>query len=90
MKITLFKKRWESPVAWATEDTEKLIGEIEYRMIFDFKNGLRFSVTSGNINSCTRGPLKCLFHVLEHEAVGMGKYCRLKDRVRIIGVWNRL
>lgn len=90
MRITLFKKHWESPVAWATEKTPIINGGIWYCLIFDFKNWLRFSCTSGNITACTRGPLKCIFHVLEHEGVGMAKYDRLKERVRENGLWNRL
>lgn len=91
MKKVLFKKEWTSPVAWASsKNPEKLEGYIEYVMWFDFKQGLRFSVSVPNYSSCTRSPFKCLFRALEHSDVGMGKYCRLKDRTRDLGLWKKL
>lgn len=91
LKKVLFKKDWESPVAWASsKNPEKLNGYIEYVMWFDFKQGLRFSASVPNVSYCTRSPLKCLFRVLEHESVGMGKYQRLKERTRDLNLWKHL
>lgn len=91
MRITLFRKEWISPIAWASsKNPEKLEGYIEYIMWFDFKKGLRFSTTVPNYSSCTRSPLKCIFNALEHSDVGMGKYQRLKERTRDLDLWKKL
>ncbi len=91
LKITLFKKEWTSPIAWASsKNPEKLEGYIEYIMWFDFKDWLRFSVSVPNYSTCTRNPFKCLFNVIEHSDVGMGKYQRLKERTRKLGMWKKL
>lgn len=88
---TLFEMKWFSPVAWASsKNPEKLEGYIEYMMHFDFKQGLRFSVSVPNYSYCTRSPFKCLLGVLEHESVGMGKYQRLKERTRDLNLWKSL
>lgn len=91
MTITLFKKIWTSPIAWASsKNPERLEGYIEYQMHFDLKQWLRFSATVPNYSSCTRSPFKCLFNVIEHSSVGMGKYQRLKERTRKLGMWQKL
>ena len=91
MKITLFKKEWGSPVAWASsKNPERVEGYIEYIMWFDFKDGLRFSATVPNYSTCTRNPFRCLFNAMEHSSVGMGKYQRLKERNRKLGFWQKL
>lgn len=91
MKKVLFYKEWISPIAWAySGNPERLEGYIEYAMWFDFKQGLRFSVSVPNYSICTRSPFKCLFIALERSDVGMGKYNRLKDRTRDLGLWRKL
>lgn len=90
MTKTIFEKQWTSPVAWGVEGTPRIEGYIKYQVHFDFKNGLRFSITVPNYGYCTRSPLKCIFGALEHSSVGMGKYCRLKDRVRSLDLWRKL
>jgi hypothetical protein len=91
LKITLFKKEWTSPVAWASnKNPEKIEGYIEYKMHFDFKQWLRFSISIPNYTYCTRNPFKCLFAALEYSDVGMGKYQRLKERTRKLDMWRKL
>lgn len=91
MKITIFEKTWTSPVAWASsKNPERLEGYIKYQLHFDLKQWLRFSASVPNYSSCTRSPIKCLFNVIEHSDVGMGKYQRLKERTRKLGMWQKL
>lgn len=90
MTKTIFKKQWTSPVAWGVNGTPKIEGYIEYKMHFDFREGLRFSISIPNYGCCTRNPFKCLFLALEYADVGMGKYCRLKDHVRNLDLWKKL
>ena len=86
----LFKSEFESPVDWVVEGTLKVEGYIIYKLHFDFKEGLRFSLTIPNHAICTKNPFKCLFIGLESMIIGYGKYCRLKDRVRNIDAWKHL
>lgn len=91
MRVNLFYKEWTSPVAWANDkNPEKVEGYIEYNMYFDFKQGLRFSISVPNYSYCTRSPFKCIFSALKHSDVGMGKYQRLKERTRKLGMWQKL
>ena len=86
MKLTLFKKHWDSPVAF---EGPPIQGLLEYKLIVDWR-GPRFTMTAGNISACTRGPLACIMHVLEHESVGMAKYDRLKEHLRDLKMWNTI
>ena len=90
MTKTIFKKQWTSPVAWGVDNTPKIEGYIRYQVHFSVKKGLWFSITIPNYACSTRSPLECIFNALEHSSVGMGKYCRLKDRVRYLDLWRKL
>lgn len=87
-KKVLFYKEAESPLAWICDRKAKT--KIEVIMWFDFKEGLRFSVGSGNITSCERNIFKAIWRVLEHESIGMAKYDCLKEYTRSKGLWKRL
>lgn len=63
---------------------------LELVMVFDFKEGLRFTCSVPNYSSCQRNPFKAIFRVLEHENVGNIKYQILKDEVRKQGLHRSL
>ena len=83
-KKVLFYKEAESPLAWRSDRKAKT--KIEAIMWFDFKEGLRFSVTAGNISSCERN----IFKAIWRESIGMAKYDCLKEDTRSKGLWKKL
>lgn len=89
---TLFEKHFKFQTAYGiSEDpNSRLEGYIKYQMHFDFKEGLRFSVSVPDSAFCTRSPFKCLFQMLEKQIVGNGKYQRLKEDCRAKGFWKSL
>ena len=87
-KKVLFYKEAESPLAWRCD--RKVRTKIEVIMWFGFKEGLRFSITAGNVSSCERNIFKAIWKVLEHESIGMAKYDCLKEDVRLKGLWKKL
>lgn len=84
----LFSKDAESPLAWRNDRKAKT--HIELALYFDFKEGMRFTASAGNVSWCCRNPFKALFRVLEHESIGMAKYDNLKDDTRRKGLWQKL
>lgn len=89
---TLFKKDFDFVTAYGSCDDErsKMKGYIEFKMYFDFKEGLRFSVAVPNYAYCSKNPFKALFNVLEKQVVGNSKYQRLKADCRDKGYWQHL
>ena len=63
---------------------------IEFIMWFDFKEGLRFSVSLPNVSACYRNPFKAFMWVLEHENVKGMKYDDLKYNMRSKGLHRNL
>ena len=87
MRKRLFYKRFYYPIAY----TGELIADyIEVVMYFDFKEGLRFSVSTANFGSCDRNIFKAFTIVLEKATVGYGKYQILKYDCRNKGFWKQL
>ena len=89
---TLFENHFNFLTAYGSwdDDHSKMEGYIEFKMHFDFKEGLRFSVAVPDYGYCTRNPFKALFNVLETQIVGNGKYQRLKADCRDKGYWQHL
>lgn len=87
---TIYYKEYESPIAWGYKPEHKVKSYIRIQSHFDFKEGLRFSVTVPNVAYCHRNPFKALLRALEHESIGMGKYNRLKEDTRSCGLWKKL
>lgn len=90
MDKIIYKKHWTSSVVWATEGTLEIEGYIEYRMHFSLREGIWFSISIPNYGCGSKNPLECIFKALKHSSVGMGKYCRLKEHIRYLGVWKNL
>ncbi len=89
-KKILFYQRWFYPVDWGSDSTPKIESYIEYTMWFDFKQGLRFSLSVPNYTMCTRNPFKCMFIVLEYLTEKASNYTRLEGRIRELDVWRSL
>lgn len=89
---TLFEKQFDFITAYGSWDDgySKMKGYIEFKMHFDLKEGLRFSVAVPNYGYCSKNPFKALFNVLETQIVGNGKYQRLKADCRNKGFWTKL
>jgi hypothetical protein len=86
----LFEKDYESPIAYGYKKEHKVKTQIEVIMYFDFKEGLRFSVKSGNVSNCSKNIFKAFIRTLEHESIGMAKYDQMKYDARKCGIYNRL
>lgn len=85
----LLRKEYKSPVQYDCTNTD-VESYVEICLHFDFKEGLRFSVSVPNMGYCSRNPFTAVLRVLEHESIGMAKYNRLKEDVRAKGFWKKL
>ena len=90
IKKVLFKKEYESPIAYGYKAEHKVKTYIEVIMWFDFKEGLRFSVGVANVSFCYKNPFKAFIRVLEHQSIGMQKYQQMKEDSRKAGVYKKL
>lgn len=84
---TLYRREYTTPTAY---NFDKINASFEIKLHFDFKEGLRFSVSAPNIGVCRRNPFAAIFEVMEHQSVGYCKYQRLKDDCRALGFWQHL
>lgn len=87
---TLYYKEYDSPVAYGYKPEHRVKSYVKLEMYFDFKRGLRFSVTVPNCGFCYRNPLKAIYRALEHESIGMAKYNKMKDDIRACGLYKSL
>jgi hypothetical protein len=87
IKKELYYKDFTYPIAYSGNVME---GYIEVMMYFDFKEGLRFSVSVPDYSCCERNIFKAFVRVVEHCFVGYGKYQILKDDCREKGFWKKL
>ena len=90
IKKTLFRKEYKSPVAWGYKKEHEIIGYVEYNLWFDFKEGLRFSVSVPNSSFCSNNPFECLLRMVEQQNVGMLKYDEIKYLSRRQGIYKKL
>lgn len=90
IKKVLFEKDYDSPIAYGYKEEHKVKTKTKVIMYFDFKEGLRFSVQSGNFACCKRNIFKAFVRALEHESIGMAKYDQMKCDTRNCGIYNRL
>lgn len=87
IKKILFKKDFEFYGAFT--DGVKT-GYYEVDLIFDFKDGLRFSCQFPDFSCRERNIFKAILRCLEHAIVGYGKYQDLKEKVREKGLHKQL
>ena len=87
MRKQLFYKKFCYPIAYTGE---LMTDYIEVAMHFDFKEGLRFSVSTSNFSCCDRNIFKAFTRTLEIATVGYNKYQILKYDCRDKGFWKLL
>ncbi len=90
MRITIFKKKFISPVAWGVLDEENIQGEIGFYFHWERGYSFWFSIVVPNKSFGGKNPFKVISEAIESQSVGMGKYDRLKDKLRATGIWKRL
>ena len=88
-KKVLFRRDYEfKGQYWSGCDKGKSYCELV--LVFDFKEGLRFTASVPNMSSCRRNPFKALLTVIEHENVKGEKYDDLKYNMRKKGLHRSL
>lgn len=88
-KKTLLKRNYTFKGGyWSKEEKGKSYCELV--LVFDFKEGLRFTASVPDMSSCERNPFKALMRVLEHENVKGMKYDDLKYNIRSKGLHRQL
>lgn len=85
---TLFEKEYISKTSKFQGD--KIKTYIKIQVHFDFKEGLRYSVSVPNCSFCKRKLKDALMWALEHESIGMQKYNRLKEICDNKNLWNKI
>jgi len=89
MRILLYKKEYNSFIAWAVEEYEKVYSYITIELVAT-KKGIFFSVHTPNKSFNYINPFTAIFKAIECESIGMQKYTALKERVREIKQWQKL
>ncbi|MCD2345792.1 hypothetical protein [Clostridium guangxiense] len=90
IKKVLFCKEYESPIAYGYKKEHRVKTYIKVILCFDFREGLRFTVSVANMSFCHRNPFKAFIRVLEHESIGMAKYQQMKEDTRKCGLYKKL
>lgn len=89
MKFKLYGMYFTEQTAWSVSGDDLEL-YIEINLHASFKRGVFFAVSVANKSFCHINPFKALLMALESETVGMGKYDKLKERVRDLGLWQKL
>ena len=89
MKFKLYGVYFTEQTAWSASGDDLAL-YIEINLHASFKRGVFFAVNVANKSFCSANPFKALIMALESETVGMGKYDKLKERVRDLGLWQKL
>jgi len=89
-KKVLFYEEYESPIRYGYKLEHRVKTYIAFTMYFDFKEGLRFTVSVSNAAFCYRNPFKSFIKALEYKGIGMAKYNRLKEDMNRSDLWNKL
>jgi hypothetical protein len=90
MKKALYYKEYYSPVAYGYKPDHKVKSYFKFIMVFDLKEGLRFTACVPNFSYCCRNPIRTVLRVLEHESIGMAKYNKIKEDTRACGLYKKL
>lgn len=69
---------------------QKIKSYIRVERHFDFKDGLRYSVTVPNFTCCEKKLKDAILRVIEHESIGMSKYNGIKELIDNKKLWNKL
>lgn len=84
---TLYYKTFSFLISYNGEPIEDYI---KFEMHFDFKEGLRFTISTSNMSICRRKPKKALFEMLEKQIIGYDRYQILKEDCINEGLWRQL
>jgi hypothetical protein len=90
LKKVLYYKEYESHIVYGYDEQHKVKTHIEVAVLFDFKEGLRFSVGVANTSFCCRNIFKAFIKILEHESIGMQKYKQMKEDAKYSGLYGKL
>jgi len=90
MNFRLFQKNITSPTAWGICKDDNVSTSISIDLCITRTSLFHFIASCGNVSCCYRNPFKALIAVLEAQAVGMAKYCELKDHLRNKSMWRKL
>ena len=90
IKKVLFHNNYESPIAYGYKKEHKVKSFTQVRLIFDFREGLRFTAECANVSFCSRNPFKAFAQLLEHQDIGMQKYQQMKEDTRKSHVYNKI
>ncbi|NCB30378.1 MAG: hypothetical protein EOM66_03105 [Clostridia bacterium] len=82
----IYENQYTSPSKWG----QRIESYIKIERHFDFKDGLRYSVTVPNFACCKRKLLDALLWAMEHESVLGAKYEGLKERIYKKRLWDAL
>lgn len=80
----IYENHYKSPSKWG----KQIESYIVIKRHFDFKEGLRYSVSVPNHSCCKRKLLDALLWTIEHESIKGMKYESLKEKVYSKKLWN--
>lgn len=81
---TVYERHYSSPSKWG----QRIESYIKIQRHFDFREGLRYSVSVPNKSVCRRTIKQALIDMMEKESIGMGKYEGLKEQMYKHRLWN--
>jgi len=82
----VYEKHYTSPSKWG----QKIESYLKIERHFDFKDGLRYSVSVPNFGCCKKKLKDAMLWAMEHESIGMAKYNGLKEQLYIKKSWNNI
>ena len=80
----IYENHYTSPSKWG----KKIESYIVIKRHFDFREGLRYTVSVPNFSCCERKLLDALFLAMEHESIKGMKYESLKEKVYKKKLWT--
>jgi len=80
----IYEKHYTSTSKWG----KKIESYIRIERHFDFKEGLRYSVSVPNCCFCKKRLQDAMLWAMEHESIGMAKYESLKYQIERKKLWN--
>lgn len=69
---------------------QKITSYIKIERHFDFRDGLRYSVSVPNFGCCKRKLKDAILWAMEHESIGMAKYNGIKELIDNKKLWNNI
>lgn len=82
----IYEKHYESESKWG----KKIESYVKIERHFDFKEGLRYSVSVPNFSCCKRRLTDALLWAMENESIKASKYEGLKELIYRKKLWNSI